>query len=118
MVATLASRPISLPTVATAGYATETAYALSDSSVATQSATVYGMPNNNVRLGFLFQPAGTELAQTADQYKIFLDGSCVGTQAATTVPDDIALEIKLFVESSGTNANHLATDWIKTVQQR
>ena len=93
-------------------------FAQLDSTVATQSATVYGMPDNSVRLGFLFQPAGTELSQTADQYKLFLDGNCVGTQAATTVPDDIALELKVFVESSGTNANHLVTDWIKTVQQR
>ena len=113
-----AGTSLTLPTVATAGYATETAYALSDSSVATQSATVYGMPNNNVRLGFLFQPAGTELAQTADQYKIFLDGSCVGTQAATTVPDDLLMEIKAFSESKGTTANDLYVDYVQTIQQR
>ena len=93
-------------------------YAMADSTVPTQTATVFAMPTNSVTLGFLFQPAGTELSQTADQYKLFLDGNCVGTQAATTVPDDIALELKVFVESSGTNANHLVTDWIKTVQQR
>jgi len=93
-------------------------YEMQDSTIPTQSATVFAMPTNSVTLGFLFQPAGTELSQTADQYKLFLDGNCVGTQAATTVPDDIALELKVFVESSGTNANHLVTDWIKTVQQR
>ena len=93
-------------------------YEMQDSTIPTQTATVFAMPTNSVTLGFLFQPAGTELSQTADQYKLYLDGKCVGTQAATTVPDDIALELKVFVESSGTNANHLVTDWIKTVQQR
>ena len=93
-------------------------YAMADSTIPTQSATVFAMPTNSVTLGFLFQPAGTEMDQTSAQYKLFLDGNCVGTQAATTVPDDIALELKVFVESSGTNANHLVTDWIKTVQQR
>ena len=113
-----AGTSLTLPTTATAGYATETAYELSDSTVATQSATVFGMPDNNVRLGFLFQPAGTELAQTADQYKIFLDGSCVGTQAATTVPDDLLMEIKAFSESKGTTANDLYVDYVQTIQQR
>ena len=43
----------------------------------------------------------------------------VGTQAATTVPDDIALELKMFgLENKGTTANHLATDWVQTIQQR
>jgi hypothetical protein len=109
---------LTLPTVATAGYATETAYALSDSAVTTQSATVYGMPDNNVRLGFLFQPAGTELAQTADQYKIFLDGSIVGTVAATTVPDDLLMELNIHSESKGTVANDLYVDYVQTIQQR
>ena len=57
-------------------------------------------------------------ANTAVQYKLFINGTVSGVQAATTVPDDIALELKAFVESSGTNANHLATDYIQTVQQR
>jgi hypothetical protein len=42
----------------------------------------------------------------------------VGTQAATTVPDDIALELKVFIENKGTNGNQIATDWIQTIQQR
>jgi len=94
------------------------AYAMADSTIPTQTATVFSMPTNSVTLGFLFQPAGTELSQTADQYKLYLDGNIVGTQAATTVPDNIALELKMFVESTGTNQNHLATDWVKTIQQR
>ena len=93
-------------------------FAQLDSTIATQSATVYGMPGNSVRLGFLFQPAGSDPTVTANQYTLFINGTVSGVQLATTVPDDIALEIKAFVESSGTNSNHLATDWIKTVQQR
>ena len=56
--------------------------------------------------------------QTSAQYKLYLDGKMVGTQAATTVPDDIALELKVFIENKGTNGNQIATDWIQTIQQR
>jgi len=69
-------------------------------------------------LGFLFQPAGTELGQTSAQYKLFLDGNCVGTQAATTVPDDLLMEMKMMTESKGTVANDLYVDYVQTVQQR
>ena len=93
-------------------------FAMLDSTVATQDATTFEMPDNSVRLGFIFQPAGSDPTVTANQYTLFINGTVSGTQLATTVPDDIALEIKAFVESSGTNSNHLATDWIKTVQQR
>ena len=93
-------------------------FTMLDSTVATQDATTFEMPSNSVRLGFLFQPLGSERGQTALQYKLFINGTVSGVQAATTVPDDIALELKAFVESSGTNANHLATDYIQTVQQR
>ena len=93
-------------------------FAMLDSTVATQDATTFEMPDNSVRLGFLFQPAGSDPTVTANQYTLFINGTVSGVQLATTVPDDIALEIKAFVESSGTNSNHLATDWIKTVQQR
>ena len=93
-------------------------YTLEDSSVPTQTATQFEIPSNSVRLGFHFQPAGTELGQSSAQYKLYLDGKKVGTQAATTVPDDIALELKIFIENKGTNANQLATDWVQTIQQR
>ena len=93
-------------------------YTLQDSAIASQSATVFAMPTNSVRLGFHFQPAGTELNQTTAQYKLYLDGKNVGTQAATTVPDDVALEINMFTDSKGTVANHLAIDWFQTIQQR
>ena len=89
-----------------------------DSTVPTQTATVFAQPTNSVRLGFAFQPAGTELSQTSAQYKLFLDGKCVGTQTASTVPDNVALEMNLFIDSKGTVANHLAVDWVKIVQQR
>jgi hypothetical protein len=89
-----------------------------DSTVATQSATVYGMPNNSVRLGFLFQPAGSEPSVTADQFKIFINGTVSGTLAATTVPDDLLMELKAFSESKGTVANDLFVDYVQTVQQR
>jgi hypothetical protein len=49
---------------------------------------------------------------------LFLDGKCVGTQTASTVPDNVALEMNLFIDSKGTVANHLAVDWVKIVQQR
>ena len=93
-------------------------YTFADSTVTTQSATAYNMPDNSVRLGFLFQPAGTELNQTSAQYKLFLNGNCVGTQAATTVPDDLLMELKAFSESKGTTANDLYVDYVQTVQQR
>ena len=93
-------------------------YTLEDSSVPTQTATQFEIPSNSVRLGFHFQPAGTELGQSSAQYKLYLDGKKVGTQAATTVPDDIALELKIFIENKGTTANQLATDWVQTIQQR
>jgi len=93
-------------------------YTFADSTVATQSATAYAMPDNDVRLGFLFQPLGTERGQTAIQYKLFLNGNIVGTQAATTVPDDLMMEMKIMSESKGTTANDLYTDYVQTVQQR
>ena len=93
-------------------------YTFLDSTVPTQTATQLEIPSNSVRLGFHFQPAGTELGQTSAQYKLYLDGKKVGTQAATTVPDDIALELKIFLENKGTNANGLNTDWVQTIQQR
>ena len=93
-------------------------FTFEDSTVPTQTATQFEIPSNSVRLGFHFQPAGTELGQTSAQYKLYLDGKKVGTQAATTVPDDIALELKIFLENKGTNANGLNTDWVQTIQQR
>ena len=46
-----------------------------DSTVPTQTATQFAIPSNSVRLGFHFQPAGTELGQTSAQYKLYLDGN-------------------------------------------
>ena len=93
-------------------------FAQLDSTVATQSATVYGMPDNSVRLGFLFQPAGTELGQTADQFKLYINGTISGTQAATTIPDDLLMEMKLMTESKGTVTNDLYVDYVQSIQQR
>ena len=93
-------------------------FAMLDSTVPTQTATTFAQPTNSVRLGFHFQPAGTELGQTSAQYKLYLDGNKVGTQTATTVPDDVALEMNMFIDSKGTTANHLAIDWFQTIQQR
>ena len=106
---------VSFDMLDTAGGST---YALADSSVTTQSATAYGMPDNAVRLGFLFQPIGSAPGVTAVQFQLFLDGKSVGTQAATTVPDDLLMELKAFSESKGTVANDLYVDYIQTVQQR
>ena len=93
-------------------------YTLEDSSIATQSATVLAVPSNPVRLGFLFQPAGTESGQTAVQYKLFLDGKCVGTQAATTVPDDVEIGLNIMIAHKGTVANDFNVDYVQSVQQR
>ena len=92
-------------------------FAMLDSTVATQDATTFEMPSNSVRLGFMFQPVGSH-GNTAVQFKLFINGTVSGTQAATTVPDDIALELKMFLENKGTVANDLSTDYIQTVQQR
>ena len=67
------------------------------STVPTQTATVQAKPTNSVRLGFIYQPADSELGVTANQYRLFLNGNPVGIQAATTVPDDIALEANMMV---------------------
>ena len=93
-------------------------YTFADSSITTQSATAYNMPDNAVRLGFLFQPIGSAPGVTAVQYQLFLDGKSVGTQAATTVPDDQQLELKMMYESKDVNTNYLYTDYVQTVQQR
>jgi len=106
---------VSFDMVDTAGGST---YTFADSSIATQSATVLAVPSAPVRLGFLFQPAGTEKGQTAVQYKLFLDGKCVGTQAATTVPDDIEIGLNMMIAHKGTVANDLYVDYVQTVQQR
>jgi hypothetical protein len=41
-----------------------------------------------------------------------------GVQAATTVPDDIALEINVMAAHKGTAANHLVVDYFNTIQSR
>ena len=106
---------VSFDMVSTAGGSD---YTLEDSSITTQSATAYNMPDNAVRLGFLFQPVGSAPGVTAVQYQLFLDGKSVGTQAATTVPDDLLMELKMMTESKGTNANDLYVDYVQTIQQR
>ena len=93
-------------------------FAQLDSTITTQSATAYAMPNNSVRLGFLFQPAGSELGVTADQYTIFINGTVSGVQLATTIPDDLLMQMKLMYESKGTVTNDLFVDYVQTVQQR
>jgi hypothetical protein len=93
-------------------------FAQLDSTITTQSATAYAMPNNSVRLGFLFQPAGSELGVTADQYTIFINGTVSGVQLATTIPDDLPMELKAFTESKGTTANDLYVDYVQTIHQR
>ena len=69
-------------------------------------------------LGKKLGAAGSELGVTANQYKLYLNGNPVGTQAATTVPDDIALEMNIMIAHKGTNANHLVTDYFNTFQSR
>jgi len=93
-------------------------YTFADSSITSQSATAYNMPDNAVRLGFLFQPVGSAPGVTAVQFQLFLDGKSVGTQAATTVPDDLLMELKIMTESKGTSTNDLYTDYVQVVQQR
>jgi len=93
-------------------------YTFADSTVATQDATTYQIPDNNVRLGFLFQPIGSAPGVTAVQYQLFLDGKSVGTQAATTVPDDQQLELKMMYESKDVNTNDLYVDYVQSIQTR
>ena len=105
---------VSFDMVSTAGGSD---YTLEDSSITTQSATAYNMPDNAVRLGFLFQPVGSH-GNTAVQFQLFLDGKNVGSQAATTVPDDLLMELKMMTESKGTSTNDLYVDYVQTIQQR
>jgi len=89
-----------------------------DSTVATQDATTLEMPTNSVRLGFMFQPVGSAPGVTAVQYQLFLDGKSVGTQAATTVPDDVEIGLNMMIEHKGSTGNDLNIDYVQTVQQR
>jgi len=93
-------------------------YTFADSTIATQSATVMAAPSAPVRLGFLFQPLGSEPGQTAIQYKLYLNGNIVGTQAATTVPDTVEIGLNAMIAHKGTVANDLYVDYLQTVQQR
>jgi len=93
-------------------------FAQLDSTVTTQSATAYNMPDNSVRLGFLYQPAGSEPTVTANQFTLYINGTVSGVLAATTVPDDLLMEMKIMYESKGTVTNDLYTDYVQTVQQR
>ena len=93
-------------------------FAQLDSTVTTQSATAYNMPDNNVRLGFLYQPAGSEPTVTANQFTLYINGTVSGVLAATTVPDDLLMQMKMMYESKGTVANDLFVDYVQTVQQR
>ena len=93
-------------------------FAMLDSTVATQDATTFEMPSNSVRLGFMFQPVSSSPGVTAVQYQLFINGTVSGTQAATTVPDDLPMELKIMTESKGTSANDLYTDYVQTIQQR
>jgi hypothetical protein len=54
----------------------------------------------------------------ANQFKLYLNGNPIGTQAATTVPDDIALEMNIMCAHKGTVANHLVVDYFNTFQSR
>jgi len=91
-------------------------FTMLDSTVATQDATTFEMPDNSVRLGFMFQPVGSAPGVTAVQYQLFLDGKSVGAQAATTVPDDLLMELKMMTESKDVQANDLYVDYVQTVQ--
>ena len=91
---------------------------LLDSTLPTQTATQQVIPTNSVRLGFVFEPAGTDSGQTVGQFKIYMNGNIVGTQSATTVPDDLALEMNIMCAHKGTTANHLVVDYFNTVQSR
>ena len=93
-------------------------FTFEDSTIPTQTATVQAIPGNSVRLGFAYQPAGSEIGVTANQFKLYLNGNAVGVQAATTVPDDIALELNIMGAHKGTNANHLVCDYFNTFQSR
>jgi len=106
---------VSFDMLDTAGGST---FTMLDSTIATQTATVQAIPANSVRLGFQYQPAGSEVGVTANQFKLYLNGNAVGVQAATTVPDDIALEMNIMGAHKGTVANHLVVDYFNTFQSR
>ena len=62
--------------------------------------------------------ASSAAAVTAVQYQLFLDGKSVGTQAATTVPDDLEIGLNIMIAHKGTVANDFNVDYVQTVQQR
>ena len=93
-------------------------FTMLESTIATETATVQASPDNAVRLGFQYQPAGSELGVTENQFKLYLNGNPVGVQAATTVPYDIALELNIMGAHKGTVANHVVCDYFNTFQSR
>ena len=52
-------------------------FTMLDSTIPTQTATVQAKPTNSVRLGFVYQPAGSEIGVTANQFKLYLNGNPV-----------------------------------------
>ena len=68
---------VSFDMLDTAGGST---FTMLDSTIATQTATVQAIPANSVRLGFQYQPAGSEVGVTANQFKLYLNGNAVGVQ--------------------------------------
>ena len=58
------------------------AFTMLDSTIPTQTATVQAKPTNSVRLGFAYQPAGSEVGVTANQFKLYLKRkSCWSTSS-------------------------------------
>jgi len=106
---------VSFDMLDTAGGST---FTMLDSTIATQTATVQAIPANSVRLGFQYQPAGSELGVTANQFKLYFNGNPVGTQAATTVPDDISLAPTMMLTFKGTENGEIDVDYFQAVQQR
>jgi len=93
-------------------------FAMQNATYPTQTATVQTIPTNAVRLGFLYQPAGIEPGVTANQFKLYFNGNPVGTQAATTVPDDISLAPTMMLTFKGTENGEIDVDYFQAVQQR
>jgi len=92
--------------------------AIADSTVATQSATVAQIPDENVRLGFRFIPAGTEGIGSTGVFRIYYNGLAIYDQTASTVPDDIGLAVSMGTNTLSTTTTNLMIDYIKVVQQR
>mgnify|MGYP003657934596 FL=1 len=94
---------------------------LADAAITTKSATAPSTPDEVIRLGFMYVPAGRDSyhdGATAGKFWVFYNGVRVATVADTNLPYDKMLGVSLGWQSKATDTNALYTDFIKIKSER